>query len=107
MSCLPKKVAFVLIVCLGLCLAIAACGSQKPEKPLQGVRILTNQVGYEASGPKKAVIQAHAGDTFTSFAVKSWPEGETVLEGAPRHDGPVRKWKDWDFWTVDWSAIDK
>ena len=75
---------------------------QAPSKP---ARILTNQVGYEPSGAKKAVIQAHAGDAFAAFAVKRYPGGEVVLSGAPVHVGPVAKWKDWDFWTVDWSAV--
>jgi len=70
-----------------------------------GPRILTNQVGYEPLGAKNAVIQAGAGETFASFTVKSWPDGKEVLTGTPQYDGPVRKWKDWDFWTIDWSAV--
>ena len=72
-----------------------------------GARILTNQVGYEPGGAKRAVVQGHAGDAFASFAVKAYPGGEVVLTGTPVHDGPVAKWKDWDFWTIDWSAVDK
>jgi hypothetical protein len=96
--------ALYLILCLFLTVGCkpAAVQNQGPK-----ARILTNQVGYDVSGPKKAVIQAGAGDTFSAFAVKSWPDGEVVLTGTPRHDGPVRKWKDWDFWTVDWSGVDK
>ena len=114
MFSMPKKAAVVSVLCLGLCLALADCGSpQSGQSERQGqainrnARILTNQVGYDASGPKKAVIQARTGDMFTAFTVKSYPSGEIVLSGTPRHDGPVRKWKDWDFWTVDWSAVDK
>ncbi|HMA54632.1 MAG TPA: glycoside hydrolase family 9 protein, partial [Acidobacteriota bacterium] len=66
---------------------------------------MTNQVGYEPTGAKKAVIQGHAGNTFTAFTVKSFPGGEIVLTGTPAHVGPVAKWKDWDFWTVDWTAV--
>jgi hypothetical protein len=98
-----------MFLCLALGLSLAF-GCNKPAAvKVKGAsaKILTNQVGYEASGPKKAVIQGHVGDTFTAFTVKSFPGGEVVLSGTPRHDGPVRKWKDWDFWTVDWSAVDK
>lgn len=109
---MSRKIAGVSTLCLFLCLALGlslAVGCKPAAVPnkSQDAKILTNQVGYDVSGPKKAVIRAHAGDTFTSFAVKSFPAGETILSGTPRHDGPVRKWKDWDFWTVDWSAVDK
>jgi hypothetical protein len=102
--------AWAIWLALGLafCLSLAVgCKPAAVKNQNRSPRILTNQVGYEASGAKKAVIQAGAGDTFTEFTVKSWPDGEVVLKGAPRHDGPVRKWKDWDFWTIDWSAVDK
>jgi hypothetical protein len=109
----------VSIVCPVLCLSLAFCGSQQPAGTRQGdrtaqgqvpsapARILTNQVGYDVSGAKRAVIQGHAGDAFAAFAVKRYPGGEAVLSGTPRHDGPVDKWKDWAFWTIDWSAVDK
>ncbi len=88
-----------------------ACGPRQsdrmPSPRSQPARILTNQVGYEPTGAKKAVIQGHAGDAFAAFAVKSYPGGEVVLTGTPVHVGPVAKWKDWDFWTIDWSAVDK
>jgi len=71
----------------------------------QGTKVLTNQVGTEASGPKLAVIQGHPGDAFSRFAVLDLATGVKALEGVPVHAGPVRKWKDWDFWTVDWSAV--
>jgi hypothetical protein len=109
----------VWITRLVLCFALASCGSRQPAGTSQGggatqgqartspARILTNQVGYGASGAKKAVIQGQAGDAFLTFAVKAFPGGETVLTGAPRHDGPVDKWRDWRFWTIDWSAVDQ
>ncbi|HSA97082.1 MAG TPA: glycoside hydrolase family 9 protein, partial [Acidobacteriota bacterium] len=108
------------IISLILCLTFASCGSRSEDqvgqpsekaRPAQGQarsagpRILTNQVGYEPFGAKKAVIQGGHGETFPSFTVKSWPDRKEVLSGTPRHDGPVRKWKDWDFWTIDWSAV--
>lgn len=73
--------------------------------PLSSARILVNQIGYEPPAPKRAVIQARAGDAFTSFAVRRHPGGEAVLSGTPVHVGPVARWKDWDFWTIDWSAV--
>ena len=101
-----KKILTSAAICFCLVIAVGCKPTAVPNQSLNA-KILTNQVGYDVSGPKKSVIQAHADDMFTSFAVKSFPAGETILSGTPRHDGPVRKWKDWDFWTVDWSAVDK
>jgi hypothetical protein len=107
----PSLGAFVrgLFAVLAFLLISATCKPTPDRKalpaPRPSARILTNQVGYGPLSPKRAVVQARAGDTFTSFAVKRYPGGETVLAGAPIHDGAVAKWKDWDFWTVDWSAV--
>ncbi|MGA2532789.1 MAG: glycoside hydrolase family 9 protein [Candidatus Aminicenantales bacterium] len=70
-------------------------------------KILTNHVGYEPAGPKLAVIEGHGGDVFSRFTVVNSSTGEKVLSGVPGHAGPVRKWKDWDFWTIDWSSVDR
>lgn len=107
-----RKIAGASTLCLFLCLVLGlslavGCKPAAIKVKSLNAKILANQVGYDVSGPKKAVIQARAGDMFTAFTVKSFPGGEIVLSGTPRHDGPVRKWKDWDFWTVDWSAVDK
>ncbi len=101
-----KKTFTSAAICFFLVIAVGCKPAAVQNRSLDA-KILTNQVGYEAAGPKNAVVQAHAGDTFTSFAIKSTPGGETVLSGKLTHNGPVRKWKDWDFWTVDWSAVDK
>jgi Glycosyl hydrolase family 9/Cellulase N-terminal ig-like domain len=106
-----RRISKACLVGLGTVLVLTACGPQKradragqtPARP--SARILANQVGYEPAGAKKAVIQGHPGDSFMSFAVKRYPGGEIVLSGAPVHVGPVPKWKDWDFWTADWSAV--
>ncbi|MGZ8878545.1 MAG: cellulase N-terminal Ig-like domain-containing protein, partial [Candidatus Aminicenantales bacterium] len=119
MSLLPKKAAIISIATIGLFLMAEGCGSPQSDRSNKGAtpakgqiqaqpaRILTNQVGYEPAGAKRAVVQGHAGDTFTAFAVKSYPGAEVVLSGIPIHVGPVAKWKDWDFWTIDWTAVDK
>jgi hypothetical protein len=73
----------------------------------QEVKVLVNQVGYELAGPKLAVILGYPGDAFTRFAVLKTGSGEKVLSGVPAYVGPVRKWKDWDFWTIDWSGVDQ
>src|SRR5512135_987539 len=69
------------------------------------MRVLAGQVGYEAAGPKRAVVLGAKGDTLTSFTVRTFPGGEAVLAGKPVYVGPVARWKDWEFWTVDFGAV--
>jgi hypothetical protein len=92
-----KKSSFLFII---LCVFLAA-----PSISAQEAKILANHVGYEMAGPKLAVILGHQGDVFTQFNVKKAATGETVFSEVPKHAGPVRKWKDWDFWTIDWSSV--
>ena len=112
------KSAGISILCVCLCLSLANCGSgdrsdqadkgspaAQEKVRSQPARVLTNQVGYEPLGSKKVVVQGQAGDSFAAFTVKRYPGSEVVLAGTPVHVGPVAKWKDWDFWTVDWSAV--
>jgi len=68
-------------------------------------KILTNQVGYEATGPKHAVIQASASDNFASCKLTNLADGQAVLTVAPQHVGPVQKWRDWDYWTIDFDSF--
>jgi hypothetical protein len=111
-----RKPALGPILGFSLCVVLVCCGSSpsgsgqgarpaQGQAPSQAARILTNQIGYEPLAPKKAVIQGHAGDTVAAFTVTRYPGGDPVLTGTPVHAGPVAKWKDWDFWTVDWSAV--
>lgn len=71
----------------------------------QGARILVNQVGYDPSGAKRAVIQGRQGDAFDAFKVKETATGKEIFAGQPRFIGPVQKWKDWVFWSIDFSPV--
>jgi Glycosyl hydrolase family 9/Cellulase N-terminal ig-like domain len=71
----------------------------------QPARVLVNHVGYELSGPKRAVVQGHAGDTFGGFTVRQLASGKEVLSGRVAYVGPVQRWKDWVFGTIDLSPL--
>ena len=86
-----------LIAGLGLALVQAGLAER--------ARILVNQVGYEAAGIKRAVIQGRSGDAFDTFRVWETVTGKEALSGKPAFIGPVRKWKDWAFWTIDFSPV--
>jgi hypothetical protein len=68
-------------------------------------KILTNQVGYDANGPKHAVILASSRDQFTTCALNDAADHHKVLDIPAQHAGPVKKWRDWDFWTLDFDSF--
>jgi hypothetical protein len=68
------------------------------------VRVLTNQVGYEESKDKRAVILGTSALTIASFDLIEEATNRKVYQGKPVFSGPVDKWKHWLFWTMDFSA---
>ena len=71
----------------------------------QSIKILTNHIGYEPDAPKRAVVLGHATDQVTTFTIINEATGQSVLSGKAIKAGPVDHWKDWYFWTVDFSPI--
>jgi Glycosyl hydrolase family 9/Cellulase N-terminal ig-like domain len=68
-------------------------------------KILTNHVGYNANGPKHAVILGSAGERFTACALHDARDHHTELDIPVQHAGPVKRWRDWDFWTIDFDSF--
>ncbi|MGB7728597.1 MAG: glycoside hydrolase family 9 protein [Candidatus Acidiferrum sp.] len=68
-------------------------------------KILTNQVGYNAAGPKHAVILGSAQDNFAACTLNDARDHSKVLDIPVQHAGPVKKWRDWDFWTIDFDSF--
>ena len=73
------------------------CAAQSPQ-------ILTNHLGYEPDSPKHAVILGHPGDNVFDCELKRSQAGDAVSKLAPAHVGPVNKWRDWNFWTLDFDS---
>src|SRR5260221_11153264 len=69
------------------------------------VRVLTNHVGYEATGPKHAVVQGIGTDNVLACSVQDAASGKEALALVPERVGPVAKWKDWHFWSVDFDGV--
>ncbi len=65
--------------------------------------ILTNHLGYERLGPKRSVIQGQEGDRVSACALEG-REGGRVPTDAPVFVGRVSRWRDWLYWTVDFSG---
>jgi hypothetical protein len=70
----------------------------------QSIKIVTNQVGYEDSKAKHAVIVTDHQLAVTAFTLVDANTGKAVFTGKPIFSGPVDKWKNWQFWIIDFSA---
>lgn len=91
-----RRLSLVVMPCAALASAALAAA------PAQ---ILTNHLGYEAFGPKRAVVQGHADDAITHCVVRSDPEGTLVLRGSASGPLQVQDWRDWRYWTFDLGAL--
>lgn len=60
--------------------------------PARGAVVFTNNVGYEASGPKRAVIADQRPGTHW-FELVEYGSGAVVHRGAARRVGPVADWQ--------------
>ncbi|HZQ69464.1 MAG TPA: glycoside hydrolase family 9 protein [Terriglobales bacterium] len=71
----------------------------------QAPQILTNHLGYEPEAPKHAVILGKQSDTVSDCALNDSRNQRQVLAVHPAHAGPVSKWRDWNFWTLDFDSF--
>jgi hypothetical protein len=71
------------------------------------MRILTNHVGYEPLGPKRAVVQGSDADLVTEYSVREHATDAVALSGMPTRVGRVARWKDWSFWTIDFDDLNR
>lgn len=86
----------------------ARAAAPAPAAPPASVPVvLVNHVGYDVTGPKGAVIQGRRGDAIRSCDAVDVAAGTRVPVRAPVYAGPVAHWRDWVYWTVDFSALDR
>jgi len=69
--------------------------------------VLTNQLGYAAAGPKRAVVQGHKADQLSACFVEPAGGGARVPVSSLKAVGPVAHWRDWHYWSVDFSAFSR
>ena len=69
------------------------------------VTVLTNQIGYDVHGAKRVVVRGEAGDEVSGFQLIESGTGKAVLAGKAVSVGRVDHWKEWAFWTVDFSSV--
>lgn len=71
----------------------------------QNVFVAVNHLGYDLSASKRAVVEAAAETQLERAVLYRFPDGAAVLETKVEKSGPVAKWKNWFFWTVDFSEF--
>jgi hypothetical protein len=69
----------------------------------QTVRIVTNHVGYEDSGAKRAIIVGEPAVVIDGFQLVNVVDHTIAYTGKPILAGPVDKWRHWVFWTMDFG----
>jgi GH18 family chitinase len=78
-------------------LAIALLAATSPTL------VLTNHLGYETTGPKRAVIQGPPRLVVRTCALEDADSGKIRRRYAPEAVGAVARWRDWVYATVDFS----
>jgi Glycosyl hydrolase family 9/Cellulase N-terminal ig-like domain len=73
--------------------------------PASQWKVLTNHLGYETYGPKHAVILGQADDSVSACELRNAASDQRVLTLTPKAVGPVQKWKDWYFWTLEFDSF--
>src|SRR5579863_7180290 len=71
----------------------------------QSIKIVTNHIGYEVDGIKKAIVVADSKVPLISFQLIDANSGQQVYSSSVVYSGPVNKWKNWLFWTMDFSSF--
>jgi len=88
--------SFFLAIFLSVCVVFPAFAQD----------ILVNEVGYELSGPKRAVVQSSAAITDTKASLVN-SSGTTVLEITLGAQTSVSGWSGRNFKVADFSSFDK
>lgn len=84
---------------------IAGCLSLLSVTCSGQVRVLVDQVGYEANAPKHALIMGTIEDKPEGFTLTDYNTGKTVLSGNLKPSGKVYDWGNRVFWTADFSSV--
>jgi hypothetical protein len=86
-------------------LVLSFCLLLVPLSRAGEIKILTNHLGYETSGPKHAVILGEPSDSVSNCALKDYATDQTVFSVAPKAAGPIQKWRNWYFWALDFDSF--
>jgi hypothetical protein len=69
------------------------------------VRVLVDQVGYETTAPKVALISGTESDDPVQFTLLDDATGKVVFSGKTEPAGHVNRWGDQNYWKADFSSF--
>jgi hypothetical protein len=69
------------------------------------LKILINHLGYEIEGPKHAVVLGKSSDRIDDCSLYDNATDRKLLPIPAKSSGPVEKWRDWYFWTLDFDSF--
>jgi hypothetical protein len=72
---------------------------------LAQVHVLVDQVGYDTTAPKQALIEGTSADHAQGYTVVNAETGAVVAQGVLKPAGKVFHWGDRVFWTADFSGV--
>ncbi len=90
---------------LELLLVVLSLSTLIAQSAASELKVLTNHLGYESGSQKHAVILGKASDRVSGCVLKDETSHQVVLVIAPKATGPVQKWRDWYFWTLDFDSF--
>ncbi|WPU93063.1 glycoside hydrolase family 9 protein [Mucilaginibacter sabulilitoris] len=70
----------------------------------QKIKVVTNQVGYEDTKAKKAIVVTDKPYPINAFALID-ADGNTVFNGKAIYSGKVPGWKNREFYTLDFTFV--
>jgi len=90
-------------------LSLLAVGGFIPgeQAALGQIRVLVDQVGYEATSPKQAIVEGSGNNRPQKFTLIDIDSGNSVHEGDLQPSGPVYAWEGRVFWTADFTSLEK
>ena len=71
------------------------------------MKILHNHLGYALSARKVALVQSSTPLVSASFTLYDAERREAVLRGPLQPRGTVARWRDWQYWEADFSALNR
>ena len=103
---IPIKKGWLIIRTLRLLLTICLC-TVYGHSCLAQVRVLVNQVGYEARESKQAIVSSSSHESPREFSLVDSEAGKVVLTGSLQANGQVNAWGETAFWIADFSSWKK
>ncbi|RYY24818.1 MAG: glycoside hydrolase, partial [Sphingobacteriaceae bacterium] len=71
----------------------------------QQVKIVTNHIGYENIGAKRSIVVSESKSALSDFQLVDANTGKVVFSGKPIFNGKVEQWKNWIFYTIDFTSF--